>query len=164
MSPTPTIGAGIALSLLTQLPILFLHSLPWEALSPDNDALRLTWFPQYATLVPSTFTIRRHHPITAVFPVPDPLQAVRCFAAESDNTTGRLFASTSFTFEHIGAAAAHCKITLPDQHRHRAANLLQAWQSHVTCTYTPYLGSKFDTSFIADQAFAPNPHVQAASA
>ena len=43
-------------------------------------------------------------------------------------------------------------------------NLLQAWQSHVTCTYTPYLGSKFDTSFIADQAFAPNPHVQAASA
>jgi hypothetical protein len=164
----PTIGAGIALSLLTQLPILFLHSLPWEALSPDNDALRLTWFPQYATLVPSTFTIRRQHPITAVFPVPPAvrplLQAVRCFAAESDNTTGRLFASTSFTFEHIGAAAAHCKITLPDQHRHRAANLLQTWQSRITCTYTSYLGSKFDTRFIADQAFAPNSHVRAASA
>ena len=164
----PTIGAGIALSLLTQLPILFLHSLPWEALSPDNDALRLTWFPQYATLFPSTFTIRGHHPITAVFPVPPAvrplLQAVRCFAAESDNTTGRLFASTSFTFEHIGAAAAHCKITLPDQHRHRAANLLQTWQSRITCTYTSYLGSKFDTRFIADQAFAPNSHVRAASA
>ena len=162
----PTIGAGIALSLLTQLPILFLHSLPWEALSPDNDALRLTWFPQYATLVPSTFTIRGHHPITAVFPVPPAvgplLQAVRCFAAESDTTTGRLFASTSFTFEQIGAAAAHCKITLPDQHRHRAANLLQTWQSRITCTYT--LGSKFDTRFIADQAFAPNSHVRAASA
>ena len=43
----PTIGAGIALSLLTQLPILFLQSLPWEALSPDNDTLRLTWLPQY---------------------------------------------------------------------------------------------------------------------
>ncbi len=164
----PTIGAGIALSLLTQLPIQFLHSLPWEALSPDNDALRLTWFPQHATLVPSTLTIRRHHPITAVFPVPPAvrplLQAVRCFATESNNTTGRLFASTSFTFEHIGAAAAHCKIRLPDQHRHRAANLLQTWQSRIACTYIPYLGSKFETSFIADQAFAPNPHVRAASA
>lgn len=164
----PTIGAGIALSLLTQLPILFLHSLPWEALSADNDALRLTWFPRCATLVPSTFTVRGHHPITAVFPVPPAvrplLQAVRCFAAESDNTTGRLFASTSFTFEQIDPAAAHCKITLPDQHRHRAANLLQTWQSHITCTYTSYLGSKFDTRFIADQAFAANSHVRADSA
>ena len=78
--------------------------------------------------------------------------------------TGRLFASTIFTFEHVGAAAAHCKNTLPDQHRHRAANLFQTWQSRITCTYISYLGSKFDTKFIADQAFAPNPHVQAASA
>ena len=164
----PTIGAGIALSLLTQLPILFLHSLPWEALSPNNDALRLTWFPKRATLVPSTFTIRKHHPITAVFPVPPTvrplLQAVRCLAAETDNTTGRLFATTVFTFEHIGAAAAHCKITLPDQQHHRAAGLHQTWQSRITCAYTSYLGSKSDTRFIADQAFAPNTHVPAAPA
>ena len=117
----PTIGAGIALSLLTQLPILFLHSLPWEALSPDNDALRLTWFPKHATLVPSTFTIRRHHPITAVFPVPPAvrplLQAVRCFAAESDNTTGRLFASTvsplSTSARPQRTARSRCPISTP---------------------------------------------------
>jgi hypothetical protein len=164
----PTIGAGIALSLLTQLPILFLHSLPWEALSPDNDALQLTSFPRHATLVPSTFTIRKQHPITAVFAVPPAvrplLQALRHFAADSDNTTGRLFASTIFTLEHIGAAAAHCTITLPDQHSHRAATLLQTWQSHITCTYNPYQGSTYDTRFLADQAFAANPHGQAASA
>ncbi|BBZ09152.1 hypothetical protein MDOR_33210 [Mycolicibacterium doricum] len=99
MSPTRRSVPGSRSASLTQLPILFLHSLPWETLSPVNDALRVdrhaapdlvlaTRHPGYEHIHDS-----RHHPITAVFPVPPAvrplLQAVRCFAAESDNTTGR---------------------------------------------------------------------------
>ncbi len=69
----------------------------------------------------------------------------------------RLFASTKFTLERIAPAAAHCAIALPDQHRHRHADLRQTWQSRITCTHTPYLGRQFDVRFTEDQAFTLSP-------
>jgi len=160
----PTIGAGIALSLLTGMPILFLHSLPWEALSPDNDVLHLTWFDSHATLCPSPHRFPRTHPrhgrapLTAVFPIPAAvrplLQTVR-YLAELHPVNGRLFATTGFTFERIAPAAAHCGITLPPYNR--LASLRQVWQSWVTCTYTPGLGGESDTHFAQDQVFTLSP-------
>jgi hypothetical protein len=44
----PVIAAGIATVLVTGVEPLVLASMPWEALSPQNDALRLTWHPPTA--------------------------------------------------------------------------------------------------------------------
>jgi hypothetical protein len=63
------------------------------------------------------------------------------------------FSSTKFTLERIAPATAYCGITLPEQHRWRRADLRQTWQSRVTCTYTPYMGPRFDARFTEDQAF-----------
>jgi hypothetical protein len=157
----PAIGAGIAISLLTRMPVLFLHHLPWEALSPDNTVLRLTGFPGYASLFLSTQKKRGKAPLTAVFPVPPGvrplLQALRHFAEldPDQRPRHRMFASTGFTFERIGPAAAHCAITLPDQRRRVLASLYDTWQGWVTCTHTSWMGLPSDTQFHLDQAFDP---------
>ena len=60
----PVIAAGIAAVLVTGVQALALASMPWEALSPENDTLRLTWHPPNRTLVPASQVASRcprHH-------------------------------------------------------------------------------------------------------
>ena len=158
----PAIGAGIAISLLTRMSVLFLHTLPWEALSPDNTVLRLTGFPDYSTLFPSTQKMRDKTPLTAVFVVPPAvrplLQALRHFTEldPSKRPRHRMFASTPFTLERIGPAAAHCAITLPDQKRWKAASLYDTWQGWVTCTHTSWKAQPSHTQLRLDRIFTPH--------
>ena len=152
----PVIAAGIAVVLITGVQPLALASTPWDALSPGNDALRLTWQPPARTLIPAALAATAGAATTAVFHMPDSarplLQAARHFSrsAPGHRPAGRLFAATLFTNERIGAAAANCKITLPAQ-----PGLTAMWQTRITCTPTAYLGTRFDTSFLEDQDFEP---------
>jgi hypothetical protein len=154
----PVIAAGIAAVLVTGVQALALASTPWEALSPQNDALRLTWHPPNRRLIrASQVTARTPATTTAVFYVPAAarplLQAARHFSASCGRgTAGRLFATTPFSNERIAAAAANCKIPLPTQQ-----SLQAMWQTGVTCTRVEGLGTRFDASFAADQSFDPGP-------
>jgi hypothetical protein len=152
----PVIAAGIAVVLVTGVQPLALASTPWDALSPGNDALRLTWQPPGRRLIPASLAATAGPATTAVFHVPDAarplLQAARHFSrsAPGHRPAGRLFAATLFTNERIGAAAASCEITLPAQ-----PGLTAMWQTGVTCTRTGHLGTRFDSSFLDDQDFEP---------
>ena len=152
------IAAGIAAVLVTGVQALALASTPWEALSPQNDSLRLTWHPPNRRLVrASRVTARTPATTTAVFYVPASarplLQAARHFSRSAGcNPAGRLFAATPFSNERIAAAAANCKIPLPSQQ-----SLQAMWQTRVTCTRVEGLGTRFDASFADDQSFDPGP-------
>jgi hypothetical protein len=50
----PVIAAGIAAVLVTGVQALALASTPWDALSPENDTLQLTWHPPNRQLVPAS--------------------------------------------------------------------------------------------------------------
>jgi hypothetical protein len=90
---------------------------------PDAPALRfeafveelLTWVKWWTG---STSPVGGEHTMP-VLEGRTPLQALRSFVGDPHPGTrpGRLFASTKFTLEWLGAAAAHCGITLPDQRR-----------------------------------------------
>ena len=117
----PVIAAGIAVVLVTGVQPLALASTPWDALSPEHDALRLTWQPPGRRLIPAALAATARPATTAVFHVPAAarplLQAARHFSrsAPGHRPAGRLFAATRFTNERIAAAAANCKIPLPAQ-------------------------------------------------
>jgi len=154
----PVIAAGIAAVLVTGVQPLALASTPWEALSPQNDTLRLTWHPPNRTLIrASQVTARTLATTTAVFYIPAAarplLQAARYFSHScSCAAAGRLFATTPFSNERIAAAAANCKIPLPAQQ-----SLQAMWQTQITCTRVEGLGTRFDASFADDQSFDPGP-------
>ena len=60
----PVIAAGIATVLVTGVEPLALASMPWEALSPQDDALRLTWHPPQPQIdpgLPGDHPYPRHH-------------------------------------------------------------------------------------------------------
>jgi hypothetical protein len=134
--------------------------MPWEALSPQNDHLRLTWFPPYRRLIQaSQATARTRATTTAVFYVPAAtrplLQAARHFSRSSPGhrPAGRLFATTRFSNERIAAAVGNCRIPLPTQQ-----SLQAMWQIRVTCTRAVCSsGTRFDASFADDQDFDPGP-------
>ena len=115
----PVIAAGIAAVLVTGVEALALASTPWDALSPENDTLRLTWQPPGRILLPAPLPATAGPATTAVFHVPAAarplLQAARHFSrsAPGHRAAGRLFAATPFTNERIAAAAANCKIRCP---------------------------------------------------
>ena len=127
------IAAGIATVLVTGVEPLVLASMPWEALSPQNDALRLTWHPPDRTLIRASQVTTGTPATTAVFYVPAAarplLQAARHFSRSSPGhrPDGRLFAATRFSNKQIAAAAANCKIPLPSQR-----SLQRMWQTRVT--------------------------------
>ena len=152
----PVIAAGIAVALVTGVQALALASTPWDALSPGNDALRLTWQPPGRMLIPAALAATAGPATTAAFHVPAAarplLQAARHFSrsAPGHRPAGRLFAATLFTNQRIGAAAANCKIPLPAQ-----PSLAALWQTGVTCSRAGYLGTRFDSSFKEDQDFEP---------
>jgi hypothetical protein len=154
----PVIAAGIAAVLVTGVQALALASTPWEALSPQNDTLRLTWHPPNRRLIrASQVTAGTPATTTAVFYLPAAarplLQAARHFSRSCGRgTAGRLFATTPFSNERIAAAAANCKIPLPTQQ-----SLQAMWQTRVTCTRVEGLGTRFDASFADDQSFDPGP-------
>ena len=154
----PVIAAGIAVVLITGVQARALASMPWEALSPQNDTLRLAWHPPGRRLVPASQTASRTPATTAVFHVPAAarplLQAARHFSRSSPGhrPAGRLFATTPFSNERIAAAAANCKIPLPSQ-----PSLAATWQIRVTCTRVEGFGTQFDPSFADDQSFDPGP-------
>ena len=154
----PVIAASIAAVLVTGVQPLALASTPWEALSPQNDTLRLTWHPPNRTLIrASQLTTRSPATTTAVFYIPPTarplLQAARHFSHSCGRgTAGRLFATTPFSNEQIAAAAANCKIPLPTQQ-----SLQAMWQTRITCTRVEGLGTRFDASFADDQSFDPGP-------
>jgi hypothetical protein len=66
----PVIAAGIAVVLITGVQALALASMPSEALSPQNDTLRLAWHPPNRTLVRASEVASRSPATTAVFHVP----------------------------------------------------------------------------------------------
>ena len=107
-------------------------------------------------LLPAPLAATAGPATTAVFHVPAAarplLRAARHFSrsAPGHRAAGRLFAATLFTNQRIGAAAANCKITLPDQ-----PSLAALWQTGVTCTRAGYPGTRFDRSFKGDQDFEP---------
>ena len=145
--------------LITGVQALALASTPWEALSPQNDTLRLTWHPPNRRLIrASQVTARTPATTTAVFCVPAAarplLQAARHFSRSTPGhrAAGRLFAATPFSNKRIGAAAANCKVPLPAQ-----PSLTAMWQIGVTCTRVEGLGTRFDASFADDQRFGPGP-------
>jgi hypothetical protein len=151
------IAAGIAVVLITGVQALALSSMPSEALSPQNDTLRLAWHPPNRTLVRASEVASRSPATTAVFHVPAAarplLQAARHFSRSSGHGTARrLFATTPFSNERIAAAAANCKIPLPSQQ-----SLQAMWQIRVTCTRVDFFGTRFDDGFADDQVFAPVP-------
>jgi len=151
----PVIAAGLAAMLITGVQPLALASTPWEALSPHNDVLRLSWHPPKRTLIRPSQVSARAPATTAVFHVPAAarplLQAARHYSHSCGRgTTGRLFATTPFSNEQIAAAAANCTIPLPAQQ-----SLQAMWQTRVACRHTSYLGTPFDASFTADQSFDP---------
>ena len=153
----PVIAAGIATVLVTGVEPLALASTPWEALSPHNDTLQLTWHPPNRRLIRASQVSARNPATTAVFHVPAAarplLQAARHFSHScSRGTAGRLFAATPFSNERIAAAAANCKIPLPAQR-----SLQAMWQTRVTCTRVDSFGTRFDASFADDQSFDPGP-------
>ena len=153
----PVIAAGIAAVLVTGVQALALASTPWDALSPENDTLRLTWQPHRRILLPAPLAATAGPATTAVFHVPAAarplLQAARHFSRSCGRgTAGRLFATTPFTNERIAAAAANCKTPLPAQ-----PSLAAMWQTRVTCTRVEGLGTRFDASFADDQSFDPGP-------
>ena len=154
----PVIAAGIAAVLVTGVQALALASTPWDALSPENDTLQLTWHPPNRQLVPASLAASPAPATTAVFHVPAAarplLRAARHFSrsAPGHRAAGRLFAATPFSNERIGAAAANCKVPLPAQ-----PSLTAMWQIRVTCTRVEYLGTRFDASFADDQSFDPGP-------
>jgi len=154
----PVIAAGIATVLVTGVEPLALASTPWEALAPQNDALRLTWHPPNRRLIRASQVTSRNPAVTAVFYVPAAarplLQAARHFSrsAPGHRPAGRLFAATPFSNERIAAAAANCKIPLPAQR-----SLQAMWQLGVTCSRVDSLGTRFDASFADDQRFGPGP-------
>ena len=80
----PVIAAGIAAVLVTGVQALALASTPWDALSPENDTLQLTWQPPGRELVPASLTASPAPATTAVFHVPAAarplLQAARHFS------------------------------------------------------------------------------------
>ncbi len=136
------IAAAVAAMLITGVQPLALASTPWEALSPHNDTLRLTWHPPNRTLICPSQVTARTPATTAVFYVPAAarplLQAARHFSHSCGRgTTGRLFATTSFSNEQIAAAAANCNILLPAQQ-----SLQAMWQTRITCSRARYLGSR----------------------
>ena len=152
------IAAGIATVLVTGVEPLVLASMPWEALSPQNDALRLTWHPPDRTLIRASQVTTGTPATTAVFYVPAAarplLQAARHFSRSSPGhrPDGRLFAATRFSNKQIAAAAANCKIPLPSQR-----SLQRMWQTRVTYTRADSFGTRFDASFADDQSFNPGP-------
>jgi hypothetical protein len=154
----PVIAAGIAMVLVTGVEPLVLASMPWEALSPQNDALRLTWHPPDRTLIGASQVTTRTPATTAVFYVPASvrplLHAARHFSRSSPGhrPAGRLFAATRFSNAQIAAAAANCKIVLPSQR-----SLQRMWQTKVTCIRADSFGTRFDASFAEDQGFDPGP-------
>jgi hypothetical protein len=125
----PVIAAGIAAVLVTGVQALALASTPWDALSPENDTLQLTWHPPNRQLVPASLAASPAPATSAVFHVPAAarplLQAARHFSrsAPGHRAAGRLFAATPFSNERIGAAAANCKVPLPAQ-----PSLTAMWQ------------------------------------
>jgi hypothetical protein len=153
----PVIAAGIAVVLVTGVQALALASTPWDALSPENDTLRLTWQPHRRILLPALLAATAGPATTAAFHVPAAarplLQAARHFSCSCGRgTAGRLFAATPFSNERIAAAAANCKIRLPAQQ-----SLQAMWQTWVTCTRVEHFGTRFDASFADDQSFDPGP-------
>ncbi len=154
----PVIAAGIAAVLVTGVQALALASTPWDALSPENDTLQLTWHPPNRQLVPAPLAASPAPATTAVFHVPAAarplLQAARHFSRSTPGhrPAGRLFAATPFSNERIGAAAANCKVPLPAQ-----PSLTAMWQIRVTCTRVEHFGTRFDASFADDQSFDPGP-------
>jgi len=89
----PVIAAGIAVVLLTGVQPLALASTPRDALSPGNDALRLTWQPPGRLLIPAALAATARPATTAVFHVPDAarplLQAARHFSRPAPATARR---------------------------------------------------------------------------
>ncbi len=154
----PVIAAGIAAVLVTGVQPLALASMPWEALSPQNDDLRLTWHPPNRRLIRASQVTARTPATTAVLYIPAAarplLRAARHFSCSSPGhrPAGRLFAATPFSNERIAAAAANCKILLPSQR-----SLQAMWQTRVTCTRVDSFGTRFDASFADDQNFDPGP-------
>jgi len=153
----PVIAAGIAAVLVTGVQALALASMPSEALSPQNDTLRLAWHPPNRTLVRASQVASPTPATTAVFHVPDAarplLQAARHFSRSSGHGIARrLVATTPFSNERIAAAAANCKIPLPSQQ-----SLQAMWQIRVTCTRVDFFGTRFDDGFADDQVFTPVP-------
>ena len=154
----PVIAAGIAAVLVTGVQALALASTPWDALSPENDTLQLSWHPPSRQLVPASPAASPAPATTAVFHVPAAarplLQAARHFSrsAPGHRADGRLFAATPFSNKRIGAAAANCKIPLPAE-----PSLTAMWQIRVTCTRVEHFGTRFDASFADDQRFDPGP-------
>jgi hypothetical protein len=154
----PVIAAAIAAMLITGVQPLALASTPWEALSPHNDALRLSWHPPNRTLIRTIRVPRGKPATTAVFHVPAAarplLAAARHLSCSSPghHAGGRLFARIPFSNERIAAAAASCNIALPAQQSLRAM-----WQTGIACRRDVSLGGRFDDVFAADQAFDPDP-------
>src|ERR1035441_3209554 len=153
----PVIAAGIAVVLITGVQALALASMPSEALSPQNDTLRLAWHPPSRTLVRASEVASRSPATTAVFHVPAAarplLQAARHFGRSSGHGTARrLFATTPFSNERIAAAAASCKIPLPSP-----PSLPTMGQIRVPSARVDFFGTRFDDDFADDQVFAPVP-------
>lgn len=153
----PVIAAAVATVLVTGVKPLALASMPWEALSPYNDVLRLTWHPPNRTLTRASRISARNPATTAVFHVPAAarplLQAARHFSHSGGRgTAGRLFATTPFSNERIAAAAANCTIPPP-----RQRSLQAMWQTRVACTRVESFGTRFDATFADDQSFDPGP-------
>jgi hypothetical protein len=143
----PVIAAGIATVLVTGVEPLALASMPWEALSPQNDALRLTWHspqPHIDPGLPGDHPYPRHHRRvlrvgcrTAAAADRTPLQPLLPWPPPA----GRLFATTPFSNEQIAGAAANCKILLLSRR-----SLQGMWQTRVTCTRVDSFGTRFDAS------------------
>jgi hypothetical protein len=154
----PVTAAGIAAMLISGVQPLALASAPWEALSPHNDILRLTWHPPNRRLIRAAQVTPKRPATTAVFHVPAAarplLAAARHFScsAPGHRATGRLFAATLFSNDRIAAAAASCGIPLPVQQ-----SLQAMWQTRVTCSRSDSFGTRFDAAFAADQTFDPGP-------
>ncbi len=83
----PVIAAGIAAVLVTGVQPLALASMPWEALSPQNDDLRLTWHPPNRRLIRASQVTARTPATTAVLYIPAAarplLRAARHFSCSS---------------------------------------------------------------------------------
>ena len=152
------IAAGIATVLVTGVEPWSWPACRGEALSPQNDALQLTWHPPNRRLIRASQVTTRTPATTAVFYVPAaarPLLQATCHFSRSSpghRPAARLFAATPFSNEQIAAAAANCKILLPSQR-----SLQGLWQTRITCTRADSFGTRFDASFADDQSFDPGP-------
>lgn len=119
----PVTAAGLATTLFTGIRP---PALQYSGLTTDADAVRATYRPVGTRTRPGPV-------ITALFPIPRTARPLLKAAHQYcqyllPHPRRRLFTPAAMTTEQITAAAAACRIQLPEQ-----ADLVTAWQTRITC-------------------------------